>query len=517
MSRKSVLAALFASVLVLLWYGCTTTEIITRRSQLSNPIETGRITVLTKDSTQYKLDNYVVAETLLIGNGTEEKGGKIDRFNGHLRLSDIRYVQASSTDIFKTLIAAGVAVFFTETAISYLGASQGLSVGETQRTYYPPIEPGSCPFVYTYDGVEYHFESETFAGAIFKGAERFSFDNLYHLKPVSGHYILKLTNGRPETQYVNEIKLLVADSPPDVRVIPDSKGKVHTISNTVLPFHCVDVNGRDKLPAVTNKDTLFWESGLSSRGLTTDEDLRDGLVLEFQKPAGIKSAKLLVNGVNTALGVFAFDQLFKLKGDNKLRWYQQLENTPSERTKMIRFMMREGMLHVKVWQNDGWVEQAALSDVGPLIAKEQIAILDVSKTPGEVLKIKLESATDLWRINQVYADYSEDLPVMVEEIAPESAVDESGNDVAPLIRSADDLYYVTIRGQFAALTFREIPGKQGMKRSYIVKSKGYYHPWTAVDGEDHPELLEKVLTEPLAGNRAFMPIWKEEKVRYGGR
>ncbi|MCI0330298.1 MAG: hypothetical protein L0196_05010 [candidate division Zixibacteria bacterium] len=517
MFKKNVSYGLIFLALSGLHSGCSSTKEFTRRPE-PKTVPASPLSVLTKDGGLYRVKNYRFADSLFWAAGALEKDGKIRPFEGRLALGDIDYVQAKNNwGAGKILLATGAAVIFSAVAISYLNkGSDGFSVQEVHGTYYPPSSGGgdgwySCPFIYSYDGGQYHLESETFAGAVFKGAERASFDKLERLRPVKGQYRLKLANESEETEYVNEIKLLVVDAPPGVKVIPDAKGSLHTLSRPVYPFRCVDGENKDVLSAVREKDDRWWESELAAKDLSRDEKLRDGLVLEFEKPREAKAAKLVVSGVNTALGIFAFEQLFQLKGENQLRWYQKLEGDPAERGKLIAWMRREGMLHVKVWKEGEWVEQTALPDVGPGISKDQVAVLDLSQIPSGTVKLKLESATDLWRINQVYLDYSPDLPVEVAEIEPAGAVDERGNDVASSLRRNDDRYYVTIKGQYAHLTFEEVPARAGRQRHYAVKAKGYYHQWFEAEGAEETALLERVLTEPLFGSRTFMPLWKARK------
>jgi hypothetical protein len=57
----------------------------------------------------------------------------------------------------------------------------------------------------------YDESHETFGGAIFHAAQRTDVDNLDHLAEVGGAYRVKLTNELQETQYVDELKLLVVD------------------------------------------------------------------------------------------------------------------------------------------------------------------------------------------------------------------------------------------------------------------------------------------------------------------
>jgi len=498
-------------VLIAVYGGCMSTEKLTDITRLNNPRETGPITVLTRNGDRYKLSNYRLTDTALYGQGAlEKKGGPIP-FKGELKLSQVRYVEIQKLDAGKTLLLMGGAAVLVAVLAS--------SGDDDKPTYTPPpsssgsgsggMRIGSCPFVYSYDGKQHHLESEAFPGAAFAGAEYTMYDKLLHLSPVDGTYRLRLSNESPETEYINEIKLLVVDSPPDIQVIPDSYGRLHTIKQAIQPSYCSDFDGRDVLSSIIEKDGKIWRSDLSTKDFTRREDLRDGLILEFPRPVKAKFAKLVVNGVNTPLINFALTKVLDLVGDEKLEWYRRLETDSREAKKFVDFKMREGMLHVRVWQNSEWVEQGSMLDPGENVAKDQILVLDLSKVEGKTLKIKLESATDLWKIGHVYIDYSEDVPVVAREVAASSVVNDQGRDIARELSADDDLYHVTIQGQSADVTFDEVPIEPGMKRSYLVKAKGYYHQWYRGRGKADLALLERILVEPLFASEQYMVSWSK--------
>lgn len=512
MSNRIISIVLITAML--LWIGCTDTKQFTRQEFVANG-ESGEITVLTKGNKLYRFTDhsYQIKGDSLVGRGERRTGEFWFAFAGAIALTDVEFVQADRVNGVKTaLLVGGIAAGVALIAIAATSAPKA-------RYTPPPTTTGgskwSCPFVYTHDGTKYYIESETFSGAVFKGLERPTFDNLYHLKPVAGEYKLQLRNAGDETEYVNELKLIAVDHPVGTRIIPDMRGAMHTIQHPELPMMCNEFNGKDALHYVTDKDSLYWESDLSNKDVTRESDLRDGLILEFNKPANAKTAKIVVNGINSHLGFFALEHLFKLKGENKLQWFQELEHNPIEKGKFVNWLKREGMLHIKLWQDGQWVEQTSMFDVGPLIAKDQIAVLDISTIRDTRLKVKLESATDLWRIDQVCVDYSADRTVNVNELAPFAAIDESGRDVAQLLTSSDTIYYTTFPGQYATLKFKEVAGTPGSTRSFVLKTKGYYHQWIDAAGPDNREMVERILTEPLYGSKVFMPKWKESRRLYG--
>ena len=274
-----------------------------------DPIEVLPVRVLTKDSTFYELMQYQLAGSTLYGSGFSERSGAKKYFDGYLQLSDVDYVEVDpGWTGGKTLLLLVGILAFSSVAIAYAEGSRNDFTFDVKTGFVGPPGGGgeSCPFFYTYDGEEYHFESESFAGAVFRGAEYASYDVLEHLKPVDGTYRLQMTNERQETHYVNEVKILAVDAPADVAILPDPTGGLHTISQQQHPLRCVDFKGNDMRARVLDADGDYWESDLASLDMTKDEDLRDGLVLEFEKPPDANHAKLVVNGINTPLGIYAF-------------------------------------------------------------------------------------------------------------------------------------------------------------------------------------------------------------------
>ncbi len=503
--KRKVLFILVVSLISL--SGCHDSVQLTRDRFIAQKPH-GSVVILTNDMKYYQFQEnaYWFTNDSLKGTGTLTQNGHISTFAGSIPLADIEMIETEELNTTKTVLCVlGVTAAVVVTAAMVIAIAFAHAIGEAADR--------SCPFVYTFDGSNFHFESETFSGAVFKGLERTSYDNLHFLKPVDGLYHLKVSNERRETQYINEMKLLVIDHPESTSIIPDLRGTVHTITHPRQPLSCVDLNGHDLLPYIVSSDSVYWESDLSTKDFSKESDLRDGMILEFPKPQNASTAKLFVCGVNTGLGGFAFQKLFELKGTNKLLWYHQLEHDSSERAKFLGWMMREGMLHVKIWQNAAWKEVTAFADGGPLIPRDQVALLNLENFPDTTLRVRLECTTDLWRIDQVSIDYSTDEPVRVTELAVASAINEQSQDVAKLLSSADDQYYMTVQGQHADILYREIPRQPGMERSYVLKTRGFYYQWIPTQGQENKLWLEKVLTEPRFGAKQYLPEW--QKIRLG--
>ncbi len=146
----------------------------------------------------------------------------------------------------------------------------------------------SCPFVYSFDGRQYVLDSETFGGAIFRAAQRTDLDNLDHLTEVNGSYRMKITNELPETQFVDELRLLVVDHPRDTRVVPSFSGKINTLAAPQPPNKATSYRGDEVQNLIIDKDNRVWVSNPFGRNPEDKSQARDGLLLEFPRPAGYK-------------------------------------------------------------------------------------------------------------------------------------------------------------------------------------------------------------------------------------
>ena len=339
------------------------------------------------------------------------------RSNVKIPTSKIKYFEVEDLNTTKTIVMTGVLLGGTALLISSLSSNESNSTSSNQSSYSPSSgQRFSCPLIYTFGNSGYKLESETFAGAVFKGIERTAYDVLYHLKNMNGIYKIKLVNAREETEYVNSLQLLVVDHLADESVIPDYYGKIHTISEPIYPLKAFAKSGQDVLKTINAQDDQYWESELNSINLNNDSDLIDNLTLSFPKPNNAQNVKIIVTGLNTELAYFALEKVFSLQGNERINWYNKLDSNPKERSKFLGWLMREGMLHLSVWNGKEWSERGIIPDVGPGVEKTQITILKISDISDDVLKLKVSFRAGLWKINQIFVDYSSDSPIKISRV-----------------------------------------------------------------------------------------------------
>ncbi len=505
----------FLASMAILLTGCyNSTKLDRHQADKAFDYDHASIFIIEDDSTigHYQISKGAcsIIKDTLIGNAAKiSEEGLLSAVHLKVPISKIKYIEVQDLNVGNTILLTGVLVGGTAALIAAIASS-----GESKPQPSPlGGQKFSCPLIYTLGESGYKLESETFAGAVFKGIERTSYDVLRYLKPVKGSYILKLVNAREETEYVNELKLITVDHSPEVIVIPDIEGNIHTISELIKPLKVFDRNNNDVTKIINEEDGNNYESNLKAVNLSNDNELVDHITAVFAKPSDAKVVKLIVSGLNTELAYLALEKVFTFQGDKKIDWYNRLDSDPTEKSKFVGWLIREGMLHFSVWNGKTWSERGVIPDAGPGVEKTQITILNIADIQDDTLKIRASFRTGLWRIDRIAVDYSFDSPVKINELSVASAINEKGEDVSNLIAESDSAYYVTINGEQAEISFPVLTESLGLSRSVIAKTKGFYNQWTLHGDKPEPELVDRILNEPLFGSKLLIPLWLKELLK----
>jgi hypothetical protein len=358
----------------------------------------------------------------------------------------------------------------------------------------PQPRPSSCPFIYSFDGKHWVFDSETYAGAVAKALERTDVDNLEHLHAVNGRYRIRMKNERPETDYTDELALLVVDHPSGTRAISDASGGVHLVGAGTPPASMQPFGG-DTIPS------------------------RAGWELSFPRPRG-DTAALVLRVRNTDIGPFALYHTLGLLGSDVYAWYAAMRSQPLARLAVRAWIEREGYLDVLLptgrrrGESHDWRSVVRLPDVGAAIPKSQVVLLDLTAVPGDTVRVRLESSPNLWVIEK--ADLAElrgaANPLRLNALR---AIDEKGRDVASLLSERDGKYLVTTPGSDVAFEY-EAPARPAgprMTRSILVRTTGHYYVETNDRAAPRREVVERLMRDRGFAQQYFADAW----VKAGGK
>ena len=434
--------------------------------------------------------------TFVTSGGIEYSGDLTSQKNGSatlrvtsfaVSLSQVEHVLIEKREGGKTfrLVVGVVAVVGLALAVAYL-----IAVATKE----------SCPFVYSYDGDTYILDGEPYSGATSPGLKRTEWSGLSHLADVGGEYRLKLTNEVDETQYTDELKLVVVDGPRGVSVVADESGAVHGVAAPLPPSKAVDAAGRDILPYVGEDDWVTWQSAGRALALDGTSATKERLVFEFPKPAGATRARLVFDGGNTLWASQMVKRFLALHGRALDQYYASLSAPGLARVGLDAWNLREELyrMHIRVLTNKGWEARGSVLGGGPFVTRARLYSFDVSDVAGDVLTIALTPAVGFWTINHLAVDYGADPPLTVREIEADRAVDSHGTNLRPLLASTDSRYVVMpTTGDSADLVFKAPPPPaRGLMRSVILKASGYYDIHFGDLGEPQTAVLAKVRAEP---------------------
>lgn len=433
-------------------------------------------------------------------SGLDEKGNPVS-----IEASDIRALTAMEAKADPLLIGLYACFFVIEGAMA-VGAATAPA---------PPPTGSSCPFLYSFDGARYVLEAEPYGGAVTAGLVRTEWIPLDHPAAVGGEYRLRMTNELSETEHVDEIKLIAADHQPGLTIIPDASGRLHTIAGPQPPLSAVDDRGRDVLESLAGLDGRFWEAAFDPDSDVPEKGgMRRSLTLEFPKPAGAVSIKLIADAWTTKEGSLAAKEYLELMGPGLDAFFAEVDGRGPALFKLLAWYAREELYLLKAWVETpaGWSPRAVLYGGGPFAAKPKAYVLDIHDVPGDTVRIRLEPPAGFWRFDGFAVDASEDQPLEAREVAPFSAKAADGRGFEAELAAADGLKLVMPKGHPTVdLRFAVPELRPGLARSLVLKAGGWYDPHFSRAGEPRPGLFERILTEPGAALRMTQDGWRARR------
>ncbi len=381
---------------------------------------------------------------------------KIELYNTNKKTTTRSWIRGSQLTEGAAMIAAVI--------ISTM--RKGMTVHEKR---YPRNDPGSCPYVYVFDGKEYNFIGEVYAGATLPSLERNDYMPLPGIKSENGQYRIIMANELMEKQYINLAELMVVNHPENVQVLPDKSGKIHSVKNLQVPLSAYSGN-IDYLEQIKEKDNCFY----IFNGDNESNDL-SSLILTFKKPdtwQTEKDAKLIINASTTMWMDYIYEQYSSLFGRHYDDFIEKQNRAPHDKTN--KWILEQGLpLSVYHQTEDGW----EFIDYYNITAgqRDMLLPIEISQGEKEKIKIKLECGFNFWELDYAAIDFSDDIQFEVNYIQSAEAIDEKGNDISDQISKDDEIYLCQLNiGEEASLTYDAISVPEKMKQTVILHTKGYY-------------------------------------------
>lgn len=327
----------------------------------------------------------------------------------------------------------------------------------------------SCPFVYTFDGSDFHFTSDIFSGAVQPGLERDDYLPLKKIATSEGVYKLKLTNEVHEIQSVNFAKLIIVDHPESISVLYDKNGMLHSFKEPIPPVSAKNNSGLDILPLITDKDTLSYSFNSGNKTANGVEEI----ILKFTKPYSGNSAKFIIRAKTSFWLDMLFAKFNMLFGEKYNAFAKKQESQPGK--KLNRFLLDQKIpLLVYIEKGSQWQLVDYFNVAGPMTLRENILPLDLSGVKSDTIKIKLETGYLFWDLDYTALDFSKNESLAPIEISVKSGVDKNSEDTRIRLLAKDNDYLVLKEPGDESLLFFDSPVQTDKVRSVFLHTRGYY-------------------------------------------
>jgi len=197
--------------------------------------------------------------------------------------------------------------------------------------------------------------------------------------------------------------------------------------------------------------------------------------LNFNRPPQTKKAKLVLTVKNSMWLDYVFGKFNEQFGT----YYAQFQKNQqgSSKEKSTKWMNEQNIpLSVYLKTTTGWELMDKINTVGPLASRDIAIPIDISKTFGEEVVIKLETGFMFWEVDYAGIDFTEDVALDIKYINPTTAIDGNNKDVTKLLLAEDKNYFVQPNiGDEVLVNFKTTESKPGVNKTFFLKNRGYYN------------------------------------------
>jgi len=348
------------------------------------------------------------------------------------------------------------------------------------------LTKSSCPFIYVNDGGEFIFTGELYPGVLTANQQRDDYLLLPNVADANNEYRIKITNELKEVQYTDIVQLMEVNHPENVKVLLDKSGNLHTFSDIDSPVNVlVDHLKMDNGPALAKDNNSY----LFDSRMNTSTSTRN-IEFKFNKPKHSNKAKLVLTVKNSLWLDYVFGKFNEQFGTYYNQFQKDQQEVPKE--KSVKWMNEQNIpLSVYLKTNNGWELVDRINAVGPMAVRDIAVPMDLRGTIGEEVTIKLETGFMFWEVDYAGIDFTEDLPLDVNYIYPDEAIDGNHNNVTKLLSAEDQIYFVQPNiGDEVVVNFKISDPKPDLNRTFFLKNRGYYNYIRNYDSEPNFQKLK---------------------------
>jgi hypothetical protein len=459
--------------------GCYSIKEISTYKDLGDARREGEIQIVTRDTTVYYTEKFFYSDSSINIKGVKKKFDMETEYEGKLFFKDISYIQYMKSSFMQGLLLTGATGVILGYGVPIITDASGVEI--IAKIVYPYSgSGGSCPYIYSWDGIEYKLEGEAFGTALGRALETETNIVLNNIKSINKRIIFKLSNDRPETHFFNKIKLTGIETDTNVTIYAGNHKFLCPVKKEKSIFKAFDRSGEE----ITNKfidDDNFWLSNLSSA--TTDAKFEDQIIIELKDIEKVDSISLIASAINTEISSVVFSYLQRLLGEEFANFIKAAETDP-ELIDILKKTLYRSSLKIDIWDGTNWLYTDLIFPEANMVEFKKLVRLPVIKDDNDIMKIRLRCLSDVWEIDALSFDdtqLEELITHSLELLNYRSDVQCDINSIA----KKDDLYLKLLPGQSLELEYGTISVPQNKKITYSVTVGGYLYEWL-IDNSTFP-------------------------------
>lgn len=464
--------------------GCQYRYDVDERTDFDKLEEGSVIKVYTVEGTLYEFTGYTVTDSLLIAQGRRKEELEWVSDSVQMPWSKIAYIQGMTSGAFRSIIAASAVGFFVGAAAFELSERDRFTVNELIYTAGGKAGP-SCPFIYSWTGQGYRLEGGALGTAFGKAMEGTTALGLPGLSAGSNILKVRIANERPETHYLNAVRLYAVDPGPGEDVVFADDGSAWPVRERLAPCVATSGEGGVLTDLLQARDERRWDPGGAHSSSYSSAEI------EFIDTTRARTGSLLISCNNTPLVEGAFLAMCDFLGDAYWRFVYELEHNPAMLRTMEGWFDKNG-LHIDVRDRDTWRPAGCFIQRGNALPFERVLRMNLPERRGDTLRLRVRLRSDLWQVDAIAFDPAALQPLERKPLPLLSAVTSRGEAADGALKAIDDSRLLLLPPEYVDVTFGAAPGGPG--RRYGVDVSGYLYEWKM-----------SLPNSPYAGLRRWIP------------
>ncbi len=423
--------------------------------------KSNRIKAKYKNSTLMEVHLYTNSA---LQNGDSMFSAPLSSFNR----ADVYQLNKSATSINHVLSTIGVAIggFYVIGAIALVVAC-------------------NCPQVYVDNNGSYNFASGLYSGAVYSTLERMDYLPLTSVPANAQDISFRISNGKNEEQFINQVQLVQVNHLPNVKVLPDRHGNMLSYENIASPLRASTDKDDDIKNLLVRTDNKYY----SFDNNANKEGFSD-VILSFDNPTGADKAKFIIHARNTYWGGLLHKEFINLFGDSFDKWKAKQEK--ADPVKLQKWQTDQALpLMVYIKTATGWRFVDYFPLIGNTASRDMIMEINTADVKPKNIELKLETTYRFWDLDFAGIDYTTDQSFTKNIIKPLSATKTDGTDQEEILINNDKDY--THLKDDESISFKySVPATTAKTvSSYFLASGGYYHNLEHITGKTNYSKLYK--------------------------